>query len=124
MVTGSMQTKVAARKGQKGFTLIELIVVMTLITIMLGFATPQLRSVLFVDGTKKTSRWMMITIPTIRTKAIREQELMVLGISIDQNNMWVVDPQPTKTEKSNDEDGVELVLRQLLQTKQLENGTL
>ena len=26
--------------------------------------------------------------------------------------------------KSNDEDGVELVLQQLLQTKQLENGTL
>jgi prepilin-type N-terminal cleavage/methylation domain-containing protein len=92
------------RLGTGGFTLIELIVVMTLITIMLGFATPQLRSVLFVDGTKKTSRWMMITIPAIKTKAIREQELMVLGISIDQNNMWVVDPQPTPTEKNNDED--------------------
>ena len=92
------------RFGTGGFTLIELIVVMTLITIMLGFATPQLRSVLFVDGTKKTSRWMMITIPAIKTKAIREQELMVLGISIDQNNMWVVDPQPTETEKNNAEN--------------------
>lgn len=92
------------RSGAGGFTLIELIVVMTLITIMLGFATPQLRSVLFVDGTKKTSRWMMITIPAIKTKAIREQELMVLGISMDQNNMWVVDPQPPPTEKNTDED--------------------
>ena len=55
----------------------------------------------------------MITIPTIKTKAIREQELMVLGISIDQNNMWVVDPQPTKTEKSNDEDGEDDELKDL-----------
>jgi hypothetical protein len=29
---------------------------------------------------------------------------MVLGISIDQNNMWVVDPQPTKKEENSDED--------------------
>ena len=92
------------RFGTGGFTLIELIVVMALITIMLGFATPQLRSVLFVDGTKKASRWMMITIPAIKTKAIREQKLMVLGISIDQNNMWVVDPQPTKKEENSDEE--------------------
>jgi prepilin-type N-terminal cleavage/methylation domain-containing protein len=89
-----------------GFTLIELIVVMTLITIMLGFAAPQLRSALFVDGTKKTSRWLMITIPSIKTKAIREQQLMVLGISIDEDNLWVVDPQPLKKEK-NDMEGNE-----------------
>lgn len=87
-----------------GFTLIELIVVMTLITIMLGFAVPQLRSALFVDGTKKTSRWLMITIPAIKTKAIREQKLMVMGISIDENNLWVVDPQPSKKEKIDMED--------------------
>lgn len=79
---------------ETGFTLIELIVVMSLIGIMLGFAAPQLKSALFQDGTKKVSRWFMVTIPAIKSKAVREQKVMALSISIDEDKVWVVDPQP------------------------------
>jgi prepilin-type N-terminal cleavage/methylation domain-containing protein len=87
----------------EGFTLIELIVVMSLIGIMLGFAAPQLKTALFQDGTKKASRWFMITIPAIKSKAVREQKVMALGISIDQDKVWVVDPQPTPQPFEGDE---------------------
>ncbi|MGD9212891.1 MAG: type II secretion system protein, partial [Desulfobacteraceae bacterium] len=96
-----------ARAG--GFTLIELIVVMSLIGIMLGFAAPQLRSTLFVDGTKKVSRWLMLSIPAVKTKALREQKIMILGVSIDQDKVWVVDQQEgledeQEVESETDED--------------------
>ncbi len=92
------------RTRTSGFSLIELIVVMSLVTVMLGFAGPQLKNVLFEDGTKKASRWLMLSIPAIKTKAVREQKLMALGVSIDQDKVWVVDPQPPKGKEEGNED--------------------
>lgn len=69
---------------------------MSLIGVMLGFAAPQLKSALFVDGTKKASRWLMVTLPSIKTKAVREQKIMALGVSIDQDKVWVIEMEPAK----------------------------
>lgn len=96
------------RSKTGGFTLIELIVVMSLIGIMLGFAAPQLKTAMFQDGTKKASRWFMITIPAIKSKALREQKVMALGVSIDQDKVWVVDPQPTPQPSEDDEEKMEV----------------
>lgn len=87
-----------------GFTLIELVVVMALIGLMVGFATPQLRSTLFENGAKKASRWFMVTIPAIKSKAVREQKVMALGVSLDQDKVWVVDPQPSPKPAADGED--------------------
>ncbi len=97
------------RTRTSGFSLIELIVVMSLVTVMLGFAGPKMKTLLFEDGTKKASRWLMITIPAIKTKAVREQKLMALGVSIDQDKVWVVDSQPPKenNEESLDKEDLE-----------------
>ena len=50
----------------KGFTLIELIVVIALISIMLFLAIPKFQSDIFTDSTKKVSRWIIYKVPALK----------------------------------------------------------
>lgn len=76
-------------KQTKGFTLIELIVVISLISIMLFFAIPRFQSTVLSNSTKKVSRWILLKIPRIKEKAAREQKRYVLHISFDANKLWI-----------------------------------
>ena len=73
----------------KGFTLIELIVVISLISIMLFFAIPQFRSNVLSDSTKEVSRWILLKIPYIKERAAREQKRYILHVSLDSNKLWI-----------------------------------
>jgi prepilin-type N-terminal cleavage/methylation domain-containing protein len=73
----------------KGFTLIELIVVISLISIILFFAIPRFQSNVLSDGTKEVSRWMLLKIPNIKERAAREQKTYILHVSLDSNKLWV-----------------------------------
>jgi len=72
-----------------GFTLIELIVVISLISIMLFFAVPRFQRNVLSDSTKEVSRWILLKIPYIKESASREQRRYVLHVSIDSNKMWI-----------------------------------
>ena len=73
----------------QGFTLIELIVVITLISLMLFFAIPRFQVDVLSDNTNKVSRWIMVKVHSLKEKAVREQKLYVLHISLDSNRLWV-----------------------------------
>ena len=73
----------------QGFTLIELIVVITLITLMLFFAIPRFQVDVLSDNTNKVSRWIMVKVHSLKEKAVSEQKLYVLHISLDSNRLWV-----------------------------------
>ena len=73
----------------QGFTLIELIVVITLISLMLFFAIPRFQVDVLSDNTNKVSRWIMLKVHSLKEKAVREQKLYVLHISLDSNRLWV-----------------------------------
>ena len=79
--------------GKRGYTLIELIVVIALISIMLAFAVPRLQESLFADNSKVASRWLMINIPALKTKAVREQTILALRFSLSEAKAWVVGPE-------------------------------
>ena len=76
-------------KLNQGFTLIELIVVITLISLMLFFAIPRFQVDVLSDNTNKASRWIMLKVHSLKEKAVREQKLYVLHISLDSNRLWV-----------------------------------
>jgi prepilin-type N-terminal cleavage/methylation domain-containing protein len=82
----------------KGFTLIELIVVIALVSIMLFFAIPQFQSNVLTDSTKKVSRWILLKVPYLKEKAAREQKRYVLHIDFDSNRLWIV--QETMSEEA------------------------
>ena len=62
-----------------GFTLIELIAVIFLISLMLFFAIPRF----------KDSRWIMAKVLTLKERAVRDQKLYILHVNLDSNRLWM-----------------------------------
>jgi prepilin-type N-terminal cleavage/methylation domain-containing protein len=76
-------------RRNNGFTLIELIVVISLISLMLFLAVPRFQFDILSDNTKKASRWIMLQIHALKEKAIHDQKRYVLHLSLDSNRLWV-----------------------------------
>lgn len=76
------------KRNSTGFTLIELVVVMLLISIMLAVAIPRFDTGLIHDPTKKLSRWLIATVKTLRSTAIQKQIQQTLVIDYQNNRMW------------------------------------
>lgn len=72
-----------------GFTLLELIVVISLLSIMLVFTVPRFHSTLFLDETKTSARWIIGKIQSLKEAAIRNQRQHTLHIDLDTERFWV-----------------------------------
>jgi prepilin-type N-terminal cleavage/methylation domain-containing protein len=73
-----------------GFTLLELMVVMLLISIVMAIAIPKFSGGAFQDPVKKLSRWMINTVRTLRSAAIQQQKTQSLVIDLSNRRMWLV----------------------------------
>ena len=71
-----------------GFTLIELIVVVALLGLMLFFSLPRLQNNPFLNDTKKSSRWLINKVQTLKESAIRDQKQYTLHFDLDSGLMW------------------------------------
>ena len=71
-----------------GFTLIELIVVLALMGLMLFFSLPRLQNNPFLDDSKKSSRWLIGKIQSLKESAIRDQKLYILHFDLDSGRVW------------------------------------
>ena len=96
----------------QGFTLLELIVVMGLLTIMLVFSIPRLHKTIFLDDTKTSSRWLVGKIQALKEAAIRNQKRYTLHIDWDAERYWETDESMT----------TELLESAALQTNPLPDG--
>jgi prepilin-type N-terminal cleavage/methylation domain-containing protein len=72
-----------------GFTLIELTVVMALISIMFFVSLPRIKNDIFVDQTKKTSRWLLTSVRYLKEASIRDQRDHTLHVDMDNGKLWV-----------------------------------
>jgi general secretion pathway protein H len=68
---------------RNGFTLLELIVVITLLGIMLVFTVPRFHDTLFLDESKKSARWIIGKVRALKEAAIRNQKNYTLHIDLD-----------------------------------------
>ncbi len=82
-----------AKQTGHGFTLIELMVVMLLISIVLAVAIPKFDGGAFQDPVKKLSRWMINTVRSLRSAAIQKQKVQGLMIDLSNNRMWLVNDE-------------------------------
>jgi prepilin-type N-terminal cleavage/methylation domain-containing protein len=80
----------------RGFTLIELIVVVALLSIMLVISIPRFHNVLIADSQGKTSRWLIGTTKTLRDSALRQQKRYALHIDMDAGVLWTSDASMTE----------------------------
>jgi len=71
-----------------GFTLIELIVVIALMGLMLFFSLPQFQNNPFLNDTKKSSRWLIRKVQTLRESALRDQKRYTLHFDLDSGRVW------------------------------------
>lgn len=71
-----------------GFTLIELVVVVALMGLMLFFSLPRLQNNPFLDDTKKSSRWLINKVRSLKESALRDQKQYTLHFDLDSGRVW------------------------------------
>ena len=74
-----------------GFTLLELIVVISLLGIMLVVTVPRFQETLFLDQSKTSSRWIIGKIQSLKEAAVRNQKRYTLHIDLDSERFWETD---------------------------------
>jgi prepilin-type N-terminal cleavage/methylation domain-containing protein len=91
--------------GQRGFTLLELIVVCALIGTMLSLSIPSLRMAFFTDPLKSSARKVIGLVNGVRELAVRHQRPYLLHIDEIDKRIWFemdrdIDNQGNKTQTS------------------------
>jgi prepilin-type N-terminal cleavage/methylation domain-containing protein len=84
-----------------GFTLLELIVVITLLGIMLVFTVPRFHDTLFLDGGKKGARWIIGKVRALKEAAIQNQKNYTLHIDLDTQRYWETDESMSTEDREN-----------------------
>ena len=74
--------------GTKGFTLIELAVVIALLGLFLGLTIPRFQYYLVADDLKATTRKIVGLVREVRNEAIREQRVYTVHLDIESNRWW------------------------------------
>ena len=73
---------------KKGYTFIELTVVIFLIGLALVLTIPRFRHALLTDDLKSTVRRMVGTVRTLKNEAVREQKIYRLHFDLESNRFW------------------------------------
>ncbi|MBN2256170.1 MAG: prepilin-type N-terminal cleavage/methylation domain-containing protein [Deltaproteobacteria bacterium] len=81
--------------NNKGFTLIELSVVVFLVTVMLLIAVPRVRDSVLTDGIQSTVNRLTNTARELRSEAVRNQTDYILNIDLSGNRLWTLTADAT-----------------------------
>ncbi len=77
-----------AGRKQSGFTLIELIVVMALLSMLLFFAIPRLDVHLFSNDARKFSTWLLLTVKSLKEQSQQNGIPLILYVDMDNDAFW------------------------------------
>lgn len=108
-----MRILIAGKSNRSGYTLIELVAVVVLISIFIGIAVPKLRETLFSSGLRSAVRRLTAKIVELRSDAVRKHTEYWLHLDLESNSYWestspgVNDEEPKGTKKLS--PGVDLV---------------
>lgn len=97
----SSRTSITGKLNNRGFTLVELLLVIILIGIVLALAVPSTRDVLTGDSLKKASRQFIGLERQLRADAVRSQRDHILCIDLPDASYWIITSDMT-AEKIND----------------------
>ena len=89
----------AGTTNKRGYTLIELIVVMVIIGLVLFFSVPVIRVNMLSDELDKTSIYLGNKIAELRAEAVREQVDCQLHIDMDDRLIWTTASDTTSEKR-------------------------
>ncbi len=84
----------------KGYTLIELTVVVVIIGLMMTLTIPRFQTAIVTDDLKATTRKMVGMIKNLREDAIREQKVYFLHFDLESNRVWIDSTAMTEEERA------------------------
>lgn len=76
-------------KNTRGFTLIELVMVIFLIGLLYSLTIPRIRDTVLTDSLKGTVRKMIAIIDGLRNDAVHEQKNYSLRFNLESNQYWI-----------------------------------
>lgn len=82
----------------KGFTLIELIAVLAIISMMLFFSIPGVGNDLQSGDMYGVARWIMLNVRELKSRAADERQMIILNVEIDANALSVADEKSAESE--------------------------
>ena len=85
---------------ERGYTLIELAVVVILLGLIFTIASPRIRESLFRDNLKGATRQIVGIITELRDKAVREHKEYVLHFDLESSRFWFDSPSMTEEERA------------------------
>jgi prepilin-type N-terminal cleavage/methylation domain-containing protein len=80
----------------RGFTLIELVVVLSLIAITFFLAIPRFENIALGDNMDRTSRWIIAKVNMLKAAALRTQIQHILHVDMDTGRLWISDETMTE----------------------------
>jgi prepilin-type N-terminal cleavage/methylation domain-containing protein len=90
----------AGKVTERGYTLIELSVVILLIGMMLSLAVPRVRDSLLNDDLNATTRQIVGAAREMRNEAVREQVDYLLHIDLAQPGFWTYSADTTAEKRA------------------------
>jgi len=78
-------------RAEAGFTFLELVVVMTILSLLFFFSLPSLESYIFTDPSKKVARLIASTVQDLKQRALADHKEYRLHIATDAGEIWVAD---------------------------------
>lgn len=87
-------------KNRQAFTLIEVIVVISLMGVMLFFAAPRMDGFLQQDESREVSKWILLNIADLKNKSAQEQKTFILNIDLDGNRFQIIDASAGPSEEA------------------------
>lgn len=79
----------AVTVNHRGYTLIELIVVVALISMMLFFSVPRFQRAVFVNDTRQFSQWLTANVKVLKERSVREQRNYRLHVAMAEGRLWI-----------------------------------
>lgn len=103
-VTHRLLRSTGPATGENGFTLLELLVVSTLIAIMLAVSVPAFRTSLFTDQLRQAARKAIGTINEARQAATGSRNGCFINLDLNESQLSYDCPQPPTEEETDTAD--------------------